>query len=41
MEKELIYKLDQKMFQAVEDLEGVDYEEEVSEYAESKNLAYT
>lgn len=41
MEKELVYKIDQKMFQAVEDLENVDGEEEISEYADSKNLIYT
>ena len=41
MEKELVYKIDQKMFQAVEELENVDGEEEISEYADSKNLIYT
>ena len=41
MEKELAYKIDQKMFQAIVDLERVDEEEEIAEYAENKNIVYT
>ena len=41
MEKEILYKIDQKMFQAIEDLENVDEDQEIAEYAENKNLNFT
>ena len=41
MEKELVHKIDQKMFQAVQDLEGVDDKDEIYDYANNKKLSYS